>query len=68
MADTLPRAVWEGTFKFFGIDLRCYVLEDGRRIIDADDLGKMYEADIAGVDEGDEVQKQAFLAWLKGGA
>ena len=64
--ETLPRAVWAGTFKFFGIDLRCYVLEDGRRIIDAGDMSKMYDADMAGVDEGDDSQREAFVAWLKG--
>ena len=66
MADTetLPRAVWEGEFNLFGVPLRCYVLDDGRRIIDADDLGRIYAADQRGVEAGDE--HDAFLSWLKG--
>jgi hypothetical protein len=36
------KAVWEGSFTIGGHILRCYVLEDGTRIIDADDLDKFF--------------------------
>lgn len=65
MTDALPKAVWEGSFTMFGVPLRCYVLDDGRRIIDADDLRRMYEADRGGV-ECDEIQQRRFVAWLTG--
>ena len=32
----IPIAVWEGTFRLLGVTLKCAVLNDGRRIIDAD--------------------------------
>ncbi len=38
-AERIPVAVWSGTL--FG--LRVYVLDDGRRIVDADDLHKFLE-------------------------
>ena len=31
-------AIWSGELQVFGKKLRCYVLESGARIIDADDL------------------------------
>ena len=40
----LPKAVWEGTFNFGGIELRCYVLDDGKRIINSDDMAKLFKA------------------------
>jgi len=32
----LPQVVWEGWMEFCDIKLKVYVLDDGRRIIDAD--------------------------------
>ena len=63
----IPNAVWEGTFNLFGVPLRCYVLDDGRRLINADDMQMMYEADQSGA-EMDADQSAAFVSWLKGDA
>ena len=34
MSDELPRVVWSGTFRVFGIDLKCHTLSDGQRVIE----------------------------------
>jgi hypothetical protein len=44
MAVPLPTAVWQSKIVIGGKDIRVYVLEDGRRIVDADDLGNAFAA------------------------
>lgn len=36
--DGIPYVTHSGTLKFLGFNLRCYVLSDGRRIIDGEDM------------------------------
>lgn len=63
--DRTPVAVAEATFRLFGVDLRCYVLDNGQRIINADDVAKLFavrDADAA-ADSGDLAD---FAAWQKG--
>lgn len=38
MSDDIPKSVSEGTITISGITLKTYVLEDGTRLIDVDDL------------------------------
>ena len=40
--DSIPQAVWEGKIKAGSIELRCYVLDDGQRIIDSEDFEKLF--------------------------
>lgn len=44
MSDELPVAVWSGSFKLFGVDVKCHRLSDGRNIIEEDSFHKMMEA------------------------
>lgn len=37
----MPQVVSEGEQELLGVKLRTYVLDDGRRIIDADDFHKL---------------------------
>jgi len=39
----IPKAIWEGVFPVFGVPLRCYVLDNGQRIINADDMDRLFE-------------------------
>lgn len=34
----LPKAISEATFRVFGVDIKCYVLENGQRVVDADSV------------------------------
>ena len=63
-------SVWQGTFKLFGVDVTCHVLSDGRRIIEADSVARMFaaQADIGHepVTPDGEREMTAFGNWLKG--
>jgi len=64
-----PVAVWRGTFTLYGVALRCYTLDDGRRVVDADDLHRLFIARAAEPERpyppGDVI---AFTAWHAGRA
>jgi hypothetical protein len=40
----IPRSIWQGTFHVLGVDVECYTLSDGQRIIDADSMEKLLDA------------------------
>ena len=59
---SLPRAIWHGSFQIFGVNVMCYVTSDGRAIVDADSLAALIEAMEA--PEGREVgELEQFLRW-----
>ena len=63
---TVPRAVWVGTFTLFGVPLRCSVLDTGERVIDADDVERLFEA--MGDDaEIDVAELERFARWRAAG-
>ena len=47
---TLPYVVMRGVLNIAGLSLRCYVLNDGQRIFDAEDLDPFIEALTSGGD------------------
>lgn len=50
----LPVAVWSGSFRLFGVDIKCHRLSDGRNIIEEESMHRMLEAMAAGsLDVGD---------------
>lgn len=61
-----PVSVWQGEMTLLGVVLHLHVLDDGTRIIEADDMAALAEAMGRGgpVDE-DEIA--AFARWLQGG-
>lgn len=64
----LPKAVWSGTFSLMGTELRCHLLDNGQRVIDADHVERLF----ARVDNGDvplpsEDEMNAFIAWMTNG-
>lgn len=65
--DQIPVAVWSGTFRVIGVDLRCHVLADGRRIVNADDVARMFAAADGEATEAEVAQLEAFLRWRCGG-
>lgn len=42
--DDIPKATYESVQTIFGVEVRTYVLDDGRRIINADDLHRLMAA------------------------
>lgn len=60
-----PRSVWQGSFTIFGVELKCHVLDNGERVIEAEGMHKMLEA------MGDNVpvdpeQLAGFARWRGG--
>lgn len=68
-SEKLPTAVWSGTFKIFGVTIRCYVLDNGQRIVDASDLHTLLHAmghyRLAN-EANDNEQMAAFNRWRLG--
>ena len=62
MAD-LPTSIWQGTFTVWGVTLHCHVLSDGQRVIDAEDVERLFGAGRVR-DDGDLLQ---FALWQRGG-
>lgn len=65
--DAMPKAVWEGTFTLFGVTLRCATLDNGERVIRAEDMARFFKAlqEPGGPDlDMDEVRR--FNSWKAG--
>jgi hypothetical protein len=43
MSDT-PVAVWSGTFRLFGVEVKCHRLSDGRNIIEQESMLRLLTA------------------------
>ena len=52
------KAVWEGTF----MGIRCYVLDDGQRIIHSDDAAKLLES----MSDASVSDVEAFARFIRG--
>jgi hypothetical protein len=42
MTEVLPKAVAENTMTMLGVTLRCYVLDDGRRVFNQEDCERFF--------------------------
>jgi len=64
----LPQAKYEGSFTIFGVNLKCAVLDDGRRVFEAESMEKLFEAmaDPNTPEQNEEVLME-FAKWCKGG-
>lgn len=67
MSDELI-AVWTGTFRLFGGDVKCAVLSDGQRVIEADSMAELFERMGSGDHTLDPDELAAFALWQKGQA
>lgn len=61
----LPKAIWEGSFRLFGVDVQCAVLDTGERIIEASSMDRMFAAMAHGA-ACDQAQIDAFTRWRSG--
>lgn len=61
-----PKAIAESAFTIFGVCAKCYVLDDGRRIIGVDDFQALMDrmADTRATLDGDDLD--GFSAWMNG--
>jgi hypothetical protein len=70
--EAIHESIWQGTFNVLGVDVVCHVLNDGRRIIEAESMAKMFAAMAeTGADPTTpdfEQQATGFAKWLMGTA
>ena len=69
MSDTpqpVPASVWSGSFRVFGIDVHCHVLDNGERIIEAGSMMRLLQAMASGPPTDDQGDIDAFARWQRG--
>jgi hypothetical protein len=62
-----PVSVWQGEMTLLGVVLHLHVLDDGTRIIEAQDMAALLEAMERG-GRADEDEMATFARWLRGEA
>lgn len=65
--DDLPKAVWQGSFRLFGHDIECVVLDDGRRLVTEKGMEAFLAALESPATDLDEDELKAFAKWQQGG-
>lgn len=68
MSDEIPHSVWRGSFRLLGLDIRCHVLSDGRRVVESDSFQGLLDAmadEFPSAVDADEMER--FAKWLRGG-
>ena len=62
--DNAPKPIWSGSFMLGNVELKCHVLDNGVRIIEADSLEKLlYSGEGNNATEAEIIQ---FANWQKG--
>lgn len=64
LSTTLPNVVWSGSFRIFGVDLKCHVLSDGQQIIEAGGVAALIEA-MEAPENGSSDELEDFCRWQK---
>lgn len=54
--DNLPTAVWSGSFRLFGVDVRCHRLSNGQNIIEEDSMAALLHAMQTGTLDAGEIE------------
>ena len=65
MAEEVPHAVWSGSFKLFGVEVKCHTLSNGQRIIEKDSFDALM---LAMADGGEVIEHDVkeFTRWQHG--
>ena len=64
--ESVPESIWNGTFRLFGVGLRCHILSDGQRIIEHDSVLALLAAMSSGETEADMEDLERFARWQRG--
>jgi hypothetical protein len=64
-------SIAQAEFTLFGVTLHCHVLSDGQRVIDANDIARLFEVmETGGPQDHDdaamEASLEAFARWMRG--
>jgi len=67
MSTDVPVSIAQSTFSVFGVDVKCHVLSNGQRIIEAGSMNQLLEAMHEPQNqEGDQSAIYALNAWCRG--
>ena len=67
MTDEIPVAVWSGSFRVLGVDIKCHTLSDGQRIVEAESAAAFVRAlHEAPNDPENNADLEAFALWRAG--
>ncbi|WP_254440442.1 hypothetical protein [Xanthomonas vasicola] len=68
MMSQFKKSVWSGSFRLFGVEVRCHTLADGQRLIEAGSLDALITAMAApDTHEINLAELQRFSVWQRGG-
>lgn len=60
--ERIPRAVWEGTIEIGGVTLRVAVLDTGARVINVEDVERLFAAETPIT----PAEAERFARWVRG--
>jgi len=65
----LPKAIWHGSITVLDVEIRLAVLDDGRRVIEAESVGRLLDrmSQMPPVTQADIDAVMRMQAWSKGG-
>ena len=65
--EEIPVSIWQGSFWIGDLEMKCHVLSDGQRIIEAECIEKFLSGDL-GEKKATEAEIIDFAKWVKGNA
>ncbi len=65
-SDDIPTAIWSGSFTLGGVEMKCHVLDDGKRIIEAGSVAALFNAMARPDFSFADGEAEAFTRWQKG--
>lgn len=62
--DEIPNVISESSITIGGIDIKCFILEDGQRVLDAPSMDRF----VAALESGKfaEAEAETLAKWIKG--
>lgn len=71
-SEDIPKSIANSTINLFGVELKCHVLDNGKRVIEAESMEKLFDYMANGnpeiTEENTEEQATSFAKWLRGGS
>jgi len=64
--EILPKAIWSGSFFLGGVEMKCHVLDNGMRIIDAESIEAFFRSAEEGIFNPTEEESINLGKWIKG--
>lgn len=63
----IPKAIWSNSFTIMGVEVKCHVLDNGKRVIDADSVEAFFAALASrAMTPADNVDLDSFIRWQAG--